>query len=42
MKKGVGVISNNKEIESPYPFQKQAAAQVKTILHSLQNKTVPL
>ena len=37
MKKGVGVVSNNKEIESPYPFQKQTTAQIKTILHSLQN-----
>ena len=37
MKKGVGVISNNKEIELPYLFQKQTTAQVRTILHSLQN-----
>lgn len=37
MKKDVGVISKNKEIELPYPFQKQTTAQVKTILHSLQS-----
>lgn len=42
MKKVVGVISQNKEIELPYPFQKQTTAPVETVLHSLQNKTVPL
>lgn len=42
MKKIVGVVSNNKEIELPYPFQKQTRAPVEIILHSLGNKTEPL
>lgn len=42
MKKVVDVISNNKEIELPYPFQKQTRAPFKAILHSLQNKAAPL
>lgn len=41
-KKIVGVISSNKEIELPYPFQNQTRALVEIILYSLQNKTEPL